>query len=164
MFINLRGGEYVLKKICGQIIFLCGLSLVLSLTYNAVNPRGISWGTPASSAEQETKDFPQVSLAEVYKIYQRPEVVLLDARSAVEYNYGHIAGALNLPLDEFDKIYPLLAPKLTAKKEIIIYCSGAGCGQSQHLAQKLKEKGYHDLKVFAGGWPAWLQAGYPTAK
>lgn len=153
-----------MKKICGQIIFLLGLTLVLSLAYNAVNPRGISWGTRVSLAQQEAKDFPSVSLAEVYKIYQQPGVVLLDARAAVEYNYGHIAGALNLPLEEFDKIYPVLAPKLTAKKEIIVYCSGAGCGQSTHVAQKLKEKGYKNVKVFTGGWPAWLQAGYPTAR
>lgn len=153
-----------MKKIFWQIIFLLGLSAALSLVYNSVNSKGITLGLSPSSAQQEVAGFPAITLAQVLKIYRQPETVLLDARSQVEYNFGHIPGALNLPDDEFDKKLPPLADKLSRKKEIIVYCSGEGCGLSEHVAKKLKENGYGNIKLFVGGWPAWLQAGYPVDK
>lgn len=155
-----------MKKLILQITFILLLGAVLALTYNSINPRGLALWAGSTSAQSQPPGggFSQITLQEVYKIYQKPEVALLDARSTVEYNYGHIKGALSLPDEEFDKKYPGMIAKLSNKKEIIVYCSGEGCGLSEHLAKKLKTKGHRNIKLFVGGWPAWLQAEYPTDK
>ncbi|UTW70937.1 rhodanese-like domain-containing protein [Anaerobacillus sp. HL2] len=39
--------------------------------------------------------------------------------------------------------------------EIVIYCGGFFCHKSHHLAEYLVADGYKNVKVLAGGMPAW---------
>jgi rhodanese-related sulfurtransferase len=69
---------------------------------------------------------------------------------------------LDFYADDFEKMAPQVLPQLPDKsREIVAYCHGTSCDLSIHLAQKLAEQGYTDVKVFFGGWPEWKKAGYP---
>ncbi len=46
------------------------------------------------------------------------DFALLDARDRASYEKEHIPGALNVPLEDVDKI----APKLGKEKEYVTYC------------------------------------------
>jgi phage shock protein E len=64
------------------------------------------------------------------------DAVILDVRSPMEFAAGHVAGAMNLPLDCFVDSYASVLPDKT--QEVVAYCaSGARSGQAvQYLAQQ----------------------------
>jgi rhodanese-related sulfurtransferase len=63
--------------------------------------------------------------------------VLLDVRRSDEYNYGHIPGAVNLPLDRIDEIESVVPDKETP---LFIYCLRGS--RSSRAARILRSKGY----------------------
>jgi rhodanese-related sulfurtransferase len=87
--------------------------------------------------------------------------LFLDARPRGNYEVGHIPGALSLPLDKFDEVFPKLEPRLRDAMDIVVYCAGFGCDASHQEARRLKEKGVPAV-ILTEGWPAWTDAGYPV--
>ncbi len=53
----------------------------------------------------------------------RPDVLILDARSAQAFREGHIAGAVNLPLPDFTAESLAEIVGEDADREILIYCN-----------------------------------------
>jgi rhodanese-related sulfurtransferase len=82
-------------------------------------------------------------------------VVVLDARSQVQYEMGAIPNAINLPLTEFEKQWKKIGKQLLASKKIIVYCSSYTCNDSEKLAEKLKNKGVKVVEVYKGGYEEW---------
>lgn len=119
--------------------------------------------TPDPRFREETwaKKFPHISLEATQALHKRKDVVFVDGRSKVEWEASHIPGALPLPVGEFDKYYLEGKKKLMKAKIIVPYCHGEGCRQSDMLAQKLVDKGFKNVAVFWGGFPAWEGAKLP---
>lgn len=89
---------------------------------------------------------------------QRNDVTIIDSRPrARKYDKGHIPGALSIPEREFDK----LANTLPADKStlLIFYCGGEECKLSHKSAFKAEKSGYTHIKVYAKGYPDWVQNG-----
>lgn len=77
------------------------------------------------------------------------EAVLLDVRSEAEYEAGHIANAINIPVDDVR----VRLKELDKNKAIFIYCLG---GLRGYLAQRiLKQQGFSQLKNLSGGYQLW---------
>ncbi len=104
----------------------------------------------------------EMSLEDVYKLYESGKVVFIDARYPADYDVECIEGAINLPVDMFDECYPDVADFFGIDDALIIYCSGPGCDLSAVLADVLRDMGYTKLMLFEAGLPAWKEAGYPT--
>jgi rhodanese-related sulfurtransferase len=83
--------------------------------------------------------------------------VLLDTRGREPFASGHIPGALCSPMEELDKIMPLL-PK---DKEIVTYCWSHDWQLSAEAALQLAESGFlaKELNV---GWKEWTYNRHPT--
>jgi len=150
------------KIACLQATVILGVALAVGFAYNGVSPQGIPLigAAPADSA----RSLPQVSLNETRLLQRSKETVIVDARAREEYDFGHIPGAVSLPENSFDKAFPDVAPLLKNKRLIVVYCSGPGCELAPKVARRLKAKGYKDIRLFDGGWPAWLKAGQPVEK
>ncbi|MGC4088866.1 MAG: rhodanese-like domain-containing protein [Polyangiaceae bacterium] len=71
---------------------------------------------------------------------------------------GHLPGALNLPLEGFSEGAARLLPNKGA--EIVVYCASVTCANSHVAARKLVSDGYSNVRVFAGGKAAWVEAGF----
>lgn len=70
------------------------------------------------------------------------DAVILDVRSPAEFAGGHVAGAINLPLDRFVDGYAAIAPDKAA--QVLVYCaSGARSGQA---VQFLQQQGYTQVQ------------------
>ncbi|MDF1614332.1 rhodanese-like domain-containing protein [Desulfurivibrio alkaliphilus] len=90
------------------------------------------WGNePSGVVAMEPKDLPKVAPGELprtidgeefKKLVTAGEVVVLDVRSADEYNAGHIPGAINLPDDQFHANYEELVKKVPTDKRVVIHC------------------------------------------
>src|SRR5574344_2170359 len=89
------------------------------------------------------------------KDLDRDKVFLLDVRTAAEFSFGTIEGALNIPLDELrDRI-----PEIPADKEIYIFCA---VGLRGYLALKiLTARGFKNVKNLTGGYQTYSVATAP---
>jgi rhodanese-related sulfurtransferase len=85
--------------------------------------------------------------------------ILIDARPEIKYQKGTIPSSLNIPDTKFDEYYSVLKD-IPKDKELIIFCGGYNCTKSVIVAQKLKEKGYANVKVYSAGEPEWNQKSY----
>lgn len=84
------------------------------------------------------------------------KAVLVDVRETPEYVEEHIAGALLVPLSEFD---PQKIPQTPGTK-VVMQC---GVGQRSHrAAEYLLSQGYKDIVNLSGGIQAWKAVGLPT--
>jgi len=99
--------------------------------------------------------WPHISLEEAQRLHKRKDVLFVDGRAMVEWEQSHIPGAVALPIGEFDKNYDAHKKQIKAAKILVSYCHGEGCRLSDMLAQKLVDKGHHNVAVFWGGFPAW---------
>lgn len=105
--------------------------------------------------------WPHITLGETQRLMKKRSTVLVDGRSKSEWDQSHLPGALPLPLGEFDKYYQQNETKLNKAKIIVAYCHGEGCHLSDSLCQNLVNKGYSNVAVFWGGYPAWTAAHLP---
>jgi rhodanese-related sulfurtransferase len=82
-------------------------------------------------------------------------VMIIDSRPYKPmYIKGHIPGAVSIPDTEFDKKTDLLPADKSAL--LIFYCGGVECKLSHHSAKKAEALGYTNVKVFAKGYPEWM--------
>ncbi len=118
----------------------------------------------AKRAERRAAQFegiPTLDLAETYRLWQERQALFVDARPASEYDELHVAGAVNLPPDAWDR---LASPPLPADKghPILVYCSQESCDDALKLARRLREAGYTRVMAYLGGFREWDEAGYPV--
>lgn len=91
-----------------------------------------------------------VSLVELESMINNNNVLLMDVRPSVEFEFGHITGALSLPMNELmEKL-----KALPADKEIIAYCRGPFCVLADEAVRILTEQGYN-VRRLDEGYPEW---------
>ena len=121
---------------------------------------GALMASPAFVAQAETPQLaeaPSISAAELHE--QREAMaapVVIDVRSAGEYDSGHIPGALNIP---YDQVAERIA-EVDAPHGVALYCMigpRARKGESALLAV-----GYEKVLHLEGGFAAWKAAGLPV--
>ena len=105
-----------------------------------------------------------ISLQVFLKKLDQPGVIVLDARDPEDFREGHVPGAKSLPYDEFSDDSVFVLQDIPFDLEVITYCEGMNCSLAEDLADLLKEMGFLDVRVFAGGWEEWLENGMPVAK
>jgi rhodanese-related sulfurtransferase len=139
------------------LIFLLGASV--GLLSNAISPKRIPLIAPPRKAP---KPEDLVPLPQARDQWNSGSAFFLDARKPEDFAAGHIANALNLPAEDFDELFPKLAPMLPPDGAIVVYCDGTDCELSQRLADQLRERGYTNVHLLFDGWTAWRKAGFPT--
>ncbi len=96
------------------------------------------------------------------ELLQRVEdglVTVIDVRPAEEYDAGHLAGAINIPLAELEQQFD----KLEASQEIVAYCRGPHCVLAYDAVARLRDRGLLARRL-DGGYPEWRVAGLPIEK
>jgi rhodanese-related sulfurtransferase len=126
------------------------------LAWNGLSGRGL-----ALSANVFVRPGDEVIQVAEAKARLDKGALLLDARPLDFYKMEHIPGALPLPEDDFQRAFARLEPTLRSRFEIVVYCAGYGCEASHIVAGWLRERGIQ-AAILNEGWPAWLEAGYPT--
>jgi len=86
-------------------------------------------------------------------------VMVIDSRPTVrKYDLGHIPTAVNIPDSSFDKLAPTLLPADKATL-LVFYCDGPECVLSHSSAFKAEKLGYTNIRVYAAGFPDWINNG-----
>ncbi|WP_445355651.1 rhodanese-like domain-containing protein [Microbulbifer sp. EKSA008] len=95
-------------------------------------------------AEREIEEV-DLSLLQKY-MKDHSVLALIDARTAKEFNAGHISGAVNIPFNQLDDFYKRLPSEQSTS--ILVYCKSGR--RAQKLVNLLMEKGYTDVKAIPG--------------
>lgn len=105
-------------------------------------------------------------------------VVILDARKALDYKINHIPGALNVTWQSLSNMTPkqgeagwgvVLSPEQLAEKlgalgidgskTVVVYNDPSGLGEEGRVLWMLRSIGLENTRMLNGGWPAWVAAG-----
>lgn len=110
-----------------------------------------------------------VETAEARRLFEDPRrvqelVVFVDARNEAHYAEGHVPGAYL-----FDRYYPenhlpTVIPACQSAEQVVVYCLGGECEDSELAAVALMEAGIpaDRLGVYAGGMTDWAAASMPV--
>jgi rhodanese-related sulfurtransferase len=90
--------------------------------------------------------------------------LVLDARAEGLFAQGHIPGARNVPAAAAEVSLPSDLPGVPRDRTLVVYCEGGDCQSSLALARRLTDEGFKDVRVFSGGWAAWVKAGRPEER
>lgn len=104
-----------------------------------------------------TVDAP--TLAERLGDTSSPDPTLIDVRTPVEFEAGHIPGAVNVPLDELKGQLGDLREVLLDHDVVLVCRSGQRAGQAQDA---LQGAGLSSPAVLRGGLAGWEASGGPV--
>jgi len=109
---------------------------------------------------------------------ENPDALYVDVRSVREFLQGHAAGAINIPLLDFNEEYGQMMPNpdflkvvqahLPPGKTLLVGCQVGG--RSQKACEYLASNGYTQLYNIMGGYgglpqaPGWKQLGLPVSQ
>ena len=94
------------------------------------------------------------------QLINRERGVVVDVGETEEYAAGHVAGARNVPLGQFEQRLPEVVKNKTLPL-ILVCATGARANRALATAKKL---GYERAQVLGGGLKAWKDANLPVEK
>lgn len=91
-------------------------------------------------------------------------VVFVDAREDAHYQEGHVPGAYQFDYYHVENFLPTILPICQVAQEIVIYCNGGNCEDSELAAKFLSAAGIpkEKLLVYGGGMAEWATNGLPV--
>ncbi|WP_121640441.1 sulfurtransferase TusA family protein [Virgibacillus sp. Bac330] len=106
----------------------------------------------ASEAEkkEEAKHDNVVDLNDIQKKVEAKDAIsILDVREPAEFAFGHIPGAINIPLDQLD----VRLEELDKERELYVICRTGS--RSDLAAQKLTSQGFNNVINVVPGMTKW---------
>jgi rhodanese-related sulfurtransferase len=170
------------KQVLLEALAVALIGGVIALAANAISPRGLNIArnyfpgpaqgvvtppalSPVASLRQ--KGLQSIDGSRARLLFKDPRlaeqrVAFIDARNDEEYRRAHIPGAY-----QFDPYYPskffaAILPVCQVAEEIVLYCNGGDCEDSQFAALTLRDAGIENKKLFVyvGGITDWTNRGF----
>jgi len=116
-----------------------------------------------------SKGLVGIGFDEAVEIWQselrlRGAILFVDARNDEDYQEGHIPGAWQLDHYRPDRNLGELLPMLPGTLQIVVYCTGGDCEDSESAALLLQQFGADAsvMQIYAGGITEWRENGMPV--
>ena len=152
----------ILRRI-GIILLVSG---VVTVVANRLHPRRIPWvqdwskQVEAQAAKQDIKVIP---LTVALERFRSGESLFVDARSADHFAKGHISGAVSVPFEQFDELFPVIVDLIDSGRELVVYCSNRECDDALLLAIELRAMGCSNAVLYIDGFEVWQTYGGATS-
>jgi protein disulfide-isomerase len=104
--------------------------------------------------------YKNLSVDEFARMAADKRNVILDVRTATEFQAGHLPGAVNLDFNAPD--FEAKAALLDKSRTYLVHCASGG--RSVKACEKLGRLDFPKLYNLPGGFKAWAQAGKPVEK
>lgn len=114
--------------------------------------------TPRAAPTPRPDGVRLVTVEELGRLLERGEAVALDVRGNVEFEMGHIKGAVAMPLG----LVASRASELPKDKLLVPYCACSAEQISARAVQELQKQGFEKTAALVGGWDEWVRAGLPV--
>lgn len=153
-----------LRSAFREALMIVFAAAALGFIYTAATEKGIfanATGATGRAANTGPNAPMVISSEEAKKFFEESGALFVDARHEFDFKLGHIKGAINIPLKDFDAHKEIIA-SIPKDKLIVVYCDGAECNSSIELAAKLHTLGFTNIKIFFGGWREWEAHHLPT--
>ena len=146
-----RDGKFVLYRLADETV----LGLLSSL--RQVAERNVAEVDRIVRGYFDDRDgMEPVSREELLERSRDGLVTVLDVRPTDEFAWGHLPGAINIPLGDLEARLAELDPG----QEIVAYCRGAYCVLSFEAVAMLRARGFK-VRRLEDGYPEWKAAGLP---
>jgi rhodanese-related sulfurtransferase len=91
-------------------------------------------------------------------------IVFVDARDEAHYREGHIPGAYEFDPYHPEKYFPTALPVCQAAEQIVVYCHGGDCDDSESAALLLRDVGIatNKLFIYSDGITGWTNNHWPV--
>ncbi len=147
-----RDGNHVYYQLAGQSVYKA---------WKALRDLGIERVAEIERVihqfRQSRKSLETLSSSELADKMQQEDITIIDVRPEQEFDEGHIAGALNIPVEDLsDKM-----DELPKDQEIVAYCRGPFCVFADDAVELLREKGFN-AKRLDEGYPEWMLEQLPV--
>ncbi len=116
-------------------------------------------GTALDDYRNQRRQFPSIGAAELLRMMSTNRIILLDVRPRVEYDSGHLPGAVSMPLTELKR----RLSELPRDKTIVAYCRGPYCAYADQALSILSDAGWK-VRRLEEGVLEWAQAGRPVER
>jgi rhodanese-related sulfurtransferase len=172
--------EAVLVAVVGGMIALAanhfsprGLSLTRDYFPQGIHPSlpavpaaGTNATAPSSASSpgepEKQKEWQRIDGRRAVQLFhdshlKQGVIVFIDARDEEHYLGGHIPGAYEFDPYRPEKYFPGVMPACQAAEQIVVYCHGGDCDDSQSAAHLLREVGIpaRKLSIYEGGITDW---------
>jgi rhodanese-related sulfurtransferase len=150
--------------------FFHGANVPIAAT-NGVAIPGTNAATSAAAlkARLESKGLQLVDSNRVVQLFRDPRmeqglVAFIDARDDAHYEAGHVPSAYQLDYYRVENYLPTILPVCQIAEEIVVYCNGGTCEDSEFSADFLLSAGIakEKLLVYGGGFTEWETNGLPV--
>ncbi|MEY3231516.1 MAG: Rhodanese-like domain [Planctomycetota bacterium] len=124
--------------------------------------------TPGCDKNITDRDIRGVSASEVRRLLDeskakdKPDLVLLiDPRTPAQFQAGHIAGARNIQLDEFQSQSTRQGriPAYERFETLVVYGNDPASTVARAMAKRLLANDYKNVYWFTGGTAEWVRTG-----
>jgi rhodanese-related sulfurtransferase len=100
----------------------------------------------------------QMTPAQFAEVIEDPEVIILDVRTAQEFESGHIEGAINIDIQSYE--YADSLAELDKSAHYAVYCRSGN--RSSYACQDLIDLGITAIDHLEHGIIAWVDKNYPV--
>lgn len=97
---------------------------------------------------------PAIEHDELVRAHREKSCVIVDVREPHEFHSGHIPGAVNHPLSQFDPA------RIAQGKPVVLICQAGG--RSATALRRALAAGRGDVRHYAGGMSGWRSRGGPV--
>ena len=146
-----------------SVRLLAAASLVAALFAAPLAQFSVAQAADAATVQPKegwyTKLVDDAFVARYAVLPKQDGVQIIDSRpTGRKFDPGHIPTAMNIPDTQFEK----MVDQLPADKNtlLIFYCEGHECMLSHNSAYKAEKLGYTNIRVYAEGYPEWIQKGH----
>ena len=120
-----------------------------------------SSSTATTNAEVGQAGGPvRVGVAEFATLTGSPEVQVIDVRTPEEFADGHIAGAVNIPVQSSD--FSARVAQLDPNATYAVYCRSGN--RSQPAVQAMSDAGITTIFELSSGTKGWISDGQPLVQ
>lgn len=159
-------------ELVADVLLVIGASVLGGLVFIAAHPGLDLIAAPPDPGDATcgTEEIPlvapvveRISVEEAQALLGQAQVTFVDARPSYHYTAAHIPGAMNLPAEDAEGLLELQSLPIPPDGQVITYCDGGSCEQSEYLGMLLRERDVcQQVRVLEGGWQAWVAAEAPT--
>lgn len=148
-----REGTFMRYRLAGDdVAALFALLRTVATTHLADAERAV-----ADYLGETTREMDPVEREELLRRARTGDVVILDVRPSLEFEAGHIPGAVSVPLNELEECLD----RLPVDVEVVAYCRGAFCVLAQDAVLMLAGTGRRARRLHEG-MLEWRLAGLPV--
>lgn len=121
---------------------------------------GIGVALVANEMSRFTRGYKGVTPAELTRLINREDAVVIDVSPINDFEKAHIVGSRHLALSQFDPGHKLLA-KAKEQPVVLVCRNGVTSGNP---AKQLVKAGFARVHMLEGGIAAWQQAELPLTR